>query len=60
VLAPLHSAACYGNEAIVWPLLQKGANFNVENSETQTPLKIAVERGNKAVAQLLGEHGGIE
>ncbi|KAI0840804.1 hypothetical protein F5Y06DRAFT_261804 [Hypoxylon sp. FL0890] len=38
-------------------LLKWGANLNVRNEATYTPLMVAVSRGNVSIAKLLLEHG---
>jgi ankyrin repeat protein len=57
---PLHGAVMFGQvEMAVW-LLAHGANVNVLNYERKTPLQVALDRGNTALADLLRQRGGTE
>src|SRR5262249_28308616 len=52
--APLHVAA---SKAVAELLLARGAEVNVVNKEGETPLYLAVQRGNRALAELLEARG---
>ena len=49
-----------GHADIVRLLLDHGADVNVKNKAGSTPLAIAVEKGRKAIAELLRRHGARE
>ena len=51
--AALHRAAVSGHEAVVWLLLEKGAEVNVKNKYGSTALHWAAEGGHEAVVRLL-------
>jgi ankyrin repeat protein len=54
---PLSLAAEEGNKDIVKLLLQAGANVNTQDGADRTPLYWAVLQENKAIEELLREHG---
>jgi len=57
----LHGAIMYGHtEMVKWLLAHGATDVNVPNYEGKTPLKVAVERDNQEIAEVLREHGGKE
>ena len=51
----------YGHtEMVKWLLAHGATDVNVPNYEGKTPLKVAVERDNQEIAEVLREHGGKE
>jgi ankyrin repeat protein len=57
----LHGAVAYGHRPMVEWLLAHGAqDVNALNWQKKTPLKVAVEKGDEAIASLLRERGGHE
>lgn len=56
----LHGAVMFNQvEMITW-LIDKGANINIKNYESKTPLKAAREMKREAVAELLQKNGASE
>lgn len=53
-LTPLHYAAAGGLVEIARTLLAKGARADVRSTDGKTPLDLALEKGQSAVAMLLG------
>jgi ankyrin repeat protein len=53
-LTPLHYAAAGGLVEIARTLLAKGARSDVRSKDGKTPLDLALEKGQSAVAMLLG------
>jgi ankyrin repeat protein len=53
----LHCAVANGHAAVVDVLLGAGAKVNVGGESKRTPLFLAGERGDLAVARLLLSHG---
>jgi len=47
-------------KGVVELLLAKGADVNVRDKDGKTPMKMAEQRGNKDIAELLHQHGGYE
>jgi integrin-linked kinase len=58
--ADLHCAAAYNHKDIAESLLAYKADVNAMNNKGETPLHLAIARGNKDVADLLRQHGGHE
>ncbi|XP_064623552.1 poly [ADP-ribose] polymerase tankyrase-2-like [Lineus longissimus] len=56
---PLHYAACHGNKHAVEQLLKHGANPNVRNRVSTTPLWDACKVGNFDIVRLLTQYGAI-
>ena len=56
-LTALMWAASCGHEAIVWLLLENGANIEIKTRFRERALTIAAERGHKAVVRQLLEKG---
>lgn len=56
---PLHLAAHYGQEKIVWLLIDRGAELDIKskNKLGNTPLMAAVAGGNLAIVNMLLENG---
>ena len=52
-IAPLHLAAIMGNVELVTLLLDREADPAIENVDGVTPLRLAIQRGHYAVADLL-------
>ena len=48
-----------GYLAVVRLLLDGGAAVNQANNEGATPLLMAIQEGNEAIARLLAQHGAI-
>jgi ankyrin repeat protein len=46
-----------GHEAVVKLLLEKGAELESKDNNSQTPLSHAAEKGHEAVVKLLLENG---
>ncbi len=59
-MMPLHWAALRGSEGCARTLLAYRADVNAMDWDLNTPLDLAVERGNGIVAELLRQHGGRE
>jgi ankyrin repeat protein len=58
---PLHSVAMWKPEKEFCELLlEKGADVNVRDKDSKTPLKIAIEKNNTQIVELLRKHGGVE
>jgi len=56
-----HAAVLDGDEAVVDRLLRaKPQLVNVPDAQGETPLKIAEQRGNDALVDVLKKHGGHE
>ena len=56
----LHGAINYGHTAMVeWLLAHGVTNVNAPNYEQKTPLRVATELGQSAIAELLRAHGAI-
>ncbi len=56
----LHGAVRFGQAAMVEWLLNHGAHVNALDHEQKTPLRVAVETGHTAVAEVLRRRGGRE
>ncbi len=56
----LHGAARFGQKDMVAWLLAHGAHVNALDYEKKTPLRLAVDSGHGAVAELLRQRGGTE
>lgn len=57
----LHGAVAYGHRAMVEWLLAHGVkDVNAQNWQKKTPLKVAAERGDAAIVELLKARGGTE
>jgi ankyrin repeat protein len=56
-LTNLVVASYFGHEAVVKPLLQKGAKLEVKDEEGQTPLFYARKGGHVAIVELLLQKG---
>jgi uncharacterized protein len=59
-VTPLHEAAASGEIEFVKLLLEHGAELNAKTTDGKTPLAFAVSRGQKEMAELLRERGGIK
>jgi ankyrin repeat protein len=57
---PLHYAARYGHEDVVELLLDKKASIEARLTSGQTPLALAEQVGQTAIAELLRKHGAKE
>ena len=56
----IHGAFLFRQPAMVEWLLGRGANVNAKNYEGKTPLKVALEKNQNELADLLRRHGGTE
>ena len=56
-LAALHHAAIVGTRRVIEVLLYFGAEINIQNSDGDYPLDLAVREGNYDIAQFLIEKG---
>ena len=56
--SPLHAAAIENYEEIAALLIIKGADVNMKNDDSETPLDWAEEEKNADLADLLRKHGG--
>lgn len=56
-LTPLHIAALNGQKGVVDLLLAKGADANAKSAAGETPLRLAIRRDHKDIADLLRQHG---
>lgn len=56
----LHGAARFGQTDMVEWLLNHGAHVNALDYERKTPLRVAVETGHVAAAEMLRRRGGRE
>lgn len=54
---PLHVAVYYRHEPVVRELIRRGADPNVKNRWSQTPLYYAIDQGELRLAELLVEAG---
>ncbi len=57
---PLHGAVMFGQAEMAAWLLAHGASVNIRNYDQKTPLRVALDSGNAAMAGLLRQHGGQE
>lgn len=57
---PLHGAAFHNGVELVAMLLARGVAVNPRKDGGKTPLGVALSRGNREVADLLVQHGGLE
>ncbi len=57
---PLHAAAEWGRIEVVRLLLEAGAEPNAVDLNGVTPTGLAIGKGHTEVAELLGDHGGVE
>jgi len=57
---PLHCASANGNSEVVKLLISMGADLNLKDRNGTTPLKAAIEKGQKDMADLLRSHGARE
>lgn len=55
---PLHNAARGGDAGVVAFLIKQGADVNAKDRRGETPLALAMARGNKEVVDLLRQSGG--
>ena len=56
--AGLHVASAQGNTDICDFLIHRGANVNIRDNFGRTPLREAVENGQRATAEVLARNGG--
>jgi ankyrin repeat protein len=56
----LHDAAVLGHKDVAAFLLARKADVNAKNNCGKTPMKVAAERGNTVVVELLRQVGGHE
>jgi ankyrin repeat protein len=56
----LYWAAKRGHLALVELLIANGAEVNARTKRGKTPLKAAIMKGHRIVAELLFKHGGRE
>ncbi len=61
-LTPLHEACLVGDKAIVEMLLAKGADINAKTDKGDTPLSMALAKGENRtrIVELLRRHGAKE
>jgi ankyrin repeat protein len=55
---PLHKAAAGGDkcEECLATLISKGADINATNNQGETPLDVAMAKGNNKIVELLKKH----
>lgn len=56
---PLHLAVGERHQTTVEALLERGADVNAKTNDGWTALRLAIERKDVEIAQLLRQHGGI-
>ena len=55
----MHHAAIAGTRRVIEVLLYFGAEINIQSSDGDYPLDLAVREGNYDIAQFLIENGGL-
>lgn len=53
----LHTAAYYGNQAVIELLVAHGEAVNVKNKRGETPVQIAANNNHPAIMEFLRQHG---
>lgn len=57
---PLHWAARNDHKAVAELLIAKGADVNAKGTKGETPLDLAISKGNKELVDLLRKHGAVD